>query len=118
MGGLSWAGSVVFSGPGACAVMPLGSCGAAQLDWLVRSVGGALVEQRNWRLHKPGWELNARIQVGIFTSKEKAGGLWLAPGIPVRAAMPPDQRVLGGGGAGNGGWGVGKGRTDLVRGAH
>lgn len=37
----------------------------------------------------------------IFTSQEK-GGVWLAPGIPEVAAMPPDQRVLGGGGTGVG----------------
>lgn len=84
--------SAVFRPWGVCsdATGHLWSCAAG----LASEMGGALDEQSNWRLHKRGWELNAQIQVGIVTSKEKEGGVWLDPGIPVRAATPPDQRVL------------------------
>ena len=43
-------------------------------------------------------------------------GLWLTPGAD-RAARSSDQRVLGGCGAGNGGWSVSKGRIDGLRGS-
>lgn len=43
-----------------------------------------------------------RGQVEIFTRLEKAGGIWLAPGIPEMAAMFLGWRVQGGGGAGVG----------------
>lgn len=45
------------------------------------------------------------------------GSLWQTPGVADRAARSSDQRVLGGCGAGNGGWSVSKGRREGLRGS-